>query len=122
MKKETSHALGLWGEEWVAAFLRENGADILAFRWRSPYGEIDLIAEQGDFLSFIEVKLRKHDHFAPGRAFVTRAKQKKIYLSAQMYLQQSPSLLQPRFDVAEVYAPAGSQTVAPQIIYWENAF
>lgn len=118
----TSYTLGLWGEKCVAEFLKERGADILASRWRSPYGEVDIIAEQGEFLSFIEVKLRKNDRFSPGRAFVTKTKQRKIYLSAQMYLLEYKGSLQPRFDVAEVYASEGLQTSIPRIIYWENAF
>jgi putative endonuclease len=122
MNEETSHALGLWGEELAAAFLKKRGAQILASRWSCRFGELDLVAQIGSFLCFVEVKLRKNDQFVPARAFVTATKQKKLRMTAQRYLQQYPTKFQPRFDVIEVYAPLGRQTKHPEIIYWENAF
>ena len=43
-------------------------------------------------------------------------------LTAELYLSEHPTALQPRFDVAEVYAPQGTETVHPEINYIENAF
>ncbi len=122
MSRADTHALGLWGEAQVAAWLEARGALILERRWRCPYGELDLIAEQMGILCLVEVKLRKNDRFASAREFVTRSKQGKLRLAAEAYLQERPTHLQPRFDVAEVYAPAGLETKHPRIIYWENAF
>ena len=120
--KGEGHALGLWGEAQVADWLLRRGYQMKENRWRCRYGEIDLIGEKEGFLCFVEVKLRKDDRFAPARAFVTQAKQEKLRIAAQLYMQEYPTELQPRFDVAEVYAPFGRQTENPQIIYWENAF
>ena len=91
-------------------------------RWRCRFGELDLVAERGGYLCFVEVKLRKNDAFAPARAFVTVTKQHKLKITAEYYLAEHPTELQPRFDVAEVYAPQGRHTRAPEILYWENAF
>ena len=70
----------------------------------------------------MEVKLRKTSGFAPARAFVTAEKQRKLRLTAELYLLEHPTDLQPRFDVAEVYAPQGMETAHPEINYIENAF
>ena len=114
--------LGRWGEEQVARDLRKKGCSILAAGWHCRLGEIDLIVSDGVYIRFIEVKLRKNDHFAQAREAVDYRKQEKLRVSAQLYLAWNPTNLQPRFDVAEVYAPEGSGTAQPRIIYWENAF
>ena len=59
---------------------------------------------------------------AQAREFVDGRKQHRLRLAAQLYLAQHPTALQPRFDVAEVYAPQGTATKNPEIRYWENAF
>lgn len=114
--------LGRWGESLVAEELRRRGCRVVASGYRTRFGEIDLIAEDGPYLLFVEVKLRKSDRFAPGRAFVDRGKQERIRTTAEIYLVQNPTERQPRFDVAEVYAPQGTATAQPQIVYLENAF
>ena len=114
--------LGRWGESLVAKELRRRGCRVVASGYRTRFGEIDLIAEDGPYLLFVEVKLRKSDRFAPGRAFVDRGKQERIRTTAEIYLSQNPTKRQPRFDVAEVYAPQGTATAQPKIVYLENAF
>ena len=114
--------LGRWGESLVAEDLRRRGCRILAANWRCRMGEIDLIAADRRFIRFVEVKLRKSDGFAQAREFVDRRKQEKIMVTAKLYLAGHPTALQPRFDVAEVYAPEGTATLKPRIMYLENAF
>ena len=114
--------LGRWGESLVAEELRRRGCRVVASGYRTRFGEIDLIAEDGPYLLFVEVKLRKSDRFAPGRAFVDRGKQERIRTTAENYLAQNPTERQPRFDVAEVYAHQGTATAQPRIVYLENAF
>ena len=121
-RRESAHRRGIWGEEQVAKYLQAQGAEILDVRWRCRYGELDLVAQWGEYLCLVEVKLRKSDAFAPARAFVTEAKQERLMITAGLYLQEKPTKLQPRFDVAEVYAQQGTATKSPEIIYWENAF
>lgn len=114
--------LGRWGESLVAEELRRRGCRVVASGYRTRFGEIDLIAEDGPYLLFVEVKLRRSDRFAPGRASVDRGKQARIRTTAELYLAQNPTERQPRFDVAEVYAPQGTATAKPRIVYFENAF
>ena len=84
--------------------------------------EIDLIARRGGFLVFVEVKLRRTDRFGEAREFVGRSKQERILATAQLWLQEHETSLQPRFDVIEVYAPQGVETRFPRINHMENAF
>lgn len=114
--------LGRWGEDLVAEDLRKRGCDIVAAGWYCRMGEIDLIAADKRYLRFVEVKLRKDARFAQAREAVNARKQEKLRLAAQLYLAENPTGLQPRFDVAEVYAPEGTETKKPEIIYIENAF
>lgn len=114
--------LGRWGEALAAEELRRKGYRIVAAGWRCRFGEIDLIAENGTYLSFTEVKLRRDDRVAQAREFVDRRKQERLRISAELYLAEHPGELQPRFDVMEIYAPEGTKTKRPQIIFLENAF
>ena len=114
--------LGRWGEALVADWLRERGWRVIAAGWHCRYGEIDLIAEKSKYLIFTEVELRESTSFALAREAVDRRKQEKLRTTAQMYLTEHPTELQPRFDVAEVYAPQGLDTAHPEICYIPNAF
>lgn len=116
----TAKARGDWGEELVAKYLTERGYAILERNYRSRYGEIDLIAADGTYLAFVEVKLRKTDRYGTAGDYVTKAKQKKIRTTALFFLQQHPVELQPRFDVAEVWDLP--ELDRPDINYLENAF
>lgn len=114
--------LGKWGESLVAKDLRRRGWVIQAAGFRCRLGEIDLIASKGNYLAFVEVKLRKNAEYGSPAAFVDWNKQRKLRAAAEVYLMRSQTKLQPRFDVAEVYAPQGFHTAHPEINYIENAF
>lgn len=113
---------GAWGEELAAAFLRKKHYRILASGYRCRFGEIDLIVCDRKFLAFVEVKLRKSGQFAKALEYVDRRKQDRIRTTAQIYLAQNPTQLQPRFDVIEIYAPEGMATARPEIYHMEDAF
>lgn len=114
--------LGKWGETQVAGYLRGQGYEILAMNYRCRMGELDLVAAKGRYLAFVEVKLRRSGDRMTAREAVTYSKQQKLRAAALLYLQAHPTRLQPRFDVAEIYAPQGTGTRHPHINYLENAF
>ena len=116
--------LGRWGEKQAAGYLHQKGYRLLAAGYRCRMGEIDLIAQKGRELAFVEVKLRRNARFAEPREQVTAAKQRRILLAARHFLAQHPEYGEHycRFDVAEVYAPDGLQTAKPEIRYYEHAF
>ena len=64
----------------------------------------------------------KSADFAQAMEFVDHHKQVRLRKTAEMYLSQHPTKLQPRFDVIEIYAPDGVDTVNPQFHHLENAF
>lgn len=94
---------GQLGEERALAFFREMGYTLLKRNYHSRFGEIDLIVKDNLHLVFVEVKLRKQNAGYLPREAVTKTKQEKLKLTAQVYLKECPTQLQPRFDVVEVY-------------------
>ena len=113
---------GAWGEALAAQFLQKKRYKVVATNYRSRYGEIDLIVSNRKYLVFVEVKLRKSDAFASAHEYVDIRKQGRIRTTAEVYLSEFPTNLQPRFDVIEIYAPAGTLTQRPEIHHMEDAF
>lgn len=113
---------GAWGEALAAEFLKKKRYKIIATGYRSRFGEIDLIAANRTHLAFVEVKLRKSSRFANAFEHVDYYKQNRLRTTAAIYLADNPTQLQPRFDVVEIYAPEGTQTVSPEIHHMEDAF
>ncbi|MBQ8359409.1 MAG: YraN family protein [Oscillospiraceae bacterium] len=113
---------GAWGEALAAKYLQKKRYNLVATNYRSRFGEIDLIACDRKYLVFVEVKLRKTDRFASAREFVDRRKQDRLRTTAEIYLSEFPTDLQPRFDVIEIYAPQGTDTLKPEIFHLEDAF
>lgn len=113
---------GAWGERIAAEYLTKKRYKLVAANYRCRFGELDLIVSNRTHLVFVEVKLRKNASFAAAREYVDLRKQEKLRTTAALYLSQNPTILQPRFDVIEVYAPEGIQTIHPEIIHLEDAF
>ena len=111
---------GLQGEALVADYLRNNGFQLVAHGYYCRFGEIDLIAWEGNTLCFIEVKTRTNLEMGLPREYVTPAKQKKLRKTALFYLSEKKLDCFCRFDVAEVYAEQGFDKV--RIVYLRDAF
>lgn len=108
---------GRRGEAIAAAFLAGRGCRIIARNFAAAGGEVDIIAQDGDTLAFIEVKSRTGPGFGAGREAVTPQKQRHILQAAQAYLQQTNAFERPcRCDVAEVDLRTG------RVDYIQNAF
>ncbi len=113
---------GAWGEALAAEYLLKKGYRICQSGYRCRFGEIDLIAEKGPFLVFVEVKLRRSANFARAMEYVDRKKQEKLRITASVYLAFHGANRQSRFDVIEIYAPEGTETLHPKINHIEDAF
>ena len=119
--------IGHWGEERAAEYLRRHGYKILEMNYACRVGEIDIIARKRGILRptkevvFVEVKLRKSDRYGEAKDFVTAAKQRKLVLTAGLWLEETGCTLQPRFDVIEIYAPNGREGEI-DLRHIENAF
>ena len=102
--KVNKRALGTEKEQVAAAFLEQQGYQILQKNYRCKIGEVDLIARHGEYLVFVEVKYRKNDRIGSPEEAVTPAKQKRISKVCVWYLRENHlSLDTPcRFDVVAV--------------------
>jgi len=117
-KKEAAHLrTGRRGEEQAEQLLKKAGLKIIARNVRVGHDELDLIAQQGDTLVFVEVKTRVNENFGRAIAAVNRAKRRKLSRAAMNFLKKHK--LRPpyiRFDVVEVVGKK------PEIRHIQNAF
>ena len=103
MKKDARQSLGKMGEDLACAELQRRGYAILARRYRTRHGEIDIIARHEATIVFVEVKARAGGEFGGGAAAVTGWKQQRIVRMATDYLARQRLLKAPcRFDVVAV--------------------
>lgn len=117
-----NNIVGSWGESIAAAYLIKKRYKLVSMNYRCRFGEIDIIVSNRKYLVFVEVKLRKKSDFASAYEHVDFYKQQKIRATAEMFLSEYHTDLQPRFDVIEVYAPNGQETKNPTINHMEDAF
>jgi len=112
-------SLGQRGEELAARALEQRGYTILARNYRTPIGELDIVARDRQHLLFVEVKTRRTAAFGVPAEAVGAHKQRQIMRAAQWYLANAryPDL-QPRFDVIAVLVGRD----APVITHIPNAF
>lgn len=110
---------GAYGEYEAARYLRKKGYNIVGANFRCRFGEIDIIGEKDGFLVFVEVKTRDENSFYTPAEAVTYKKIQRLVKTAQIYLMQNDTSLQPRFDVIEVYTSGGK---VKRINHIENAF
>lgn len=115
----TKTETGRLGEERVCAYLTERGYRIVSRNFRIKGGEIDIVAENGDYIAFVEVKTRKRGSMVSGFEAVNRRKQGLVIRAAAEYLRRNPTILQPRFDTAQVTLEDGG---ASEVDYLENAY
>lgn len=110
---------GKAGEAAAAKFLKKNGYKILTKNYRKTYGEIDIIAQCGENIAFVEVKTRKSDAFGTPAEFVTTQKQKKLIKTAFAYIQEHDLDAEFTFDIVEVYTDGKK---VKEINHIKNAF
>ena len=95
--------LGRVGEKKAVDYLKKNGYKILKSNYKTPLGEIDIIAEYEDQIIFVEVKTRTNDDYGFPCEAVDKRKQEKYYKVATYYLQRTKKLdSECRFDVVEI--------------------
>lgn len=128
-KKPTTTDIGRYGEEIAAKHLKQMGYRILDRNRHEGKNEIDIVAEDSEFLVFVEVKTRtaraySRDYGTPADA-VTPTKRKRTVEAARAYLYKSKSEKIPRFDVIEIYLRETSLTEMPEVLrieHLEDAF
>ena len=105
--------LGKLGEEQAVARLKKEGYRVIARNYRNTFGEIDIIAQDGKTLCFVEVRTRTKDWHGHPFESISSVKQKKIIRAAQGYLtERDIDDIDARFDVVAVIPDeAGGFTV-----------
>lgn len=119
MKKST-RTKGSLAELKAEEYLKKLGFEILEKNFRTPMGEIDLIAKKGDLLSFIEVKSESKEKGYLPEEKVNLQKQEKIQRAAEIYLLKNFKNLSKikniRFDVVVI------NMERDEVRYYESAF
>ncbi len=111
-------SLGILGENIAADYLQKKGFQIIERNFRCRLGELDIIARQGGYLVFVEVRTRSSALCGLPQESITANKIKKLRRLAQVYMAQRALYnVDVRFDVVAVYY-AGETTIT----HIENAF
>jgi putative endonuclease len=113
-----SHNLGQKGENLAADYLKNTGFKILFRNWKWGKHEIDIIAENKDFVVFVEVKTRTDDYQMDPKTSITKDKQRSIIWAANGYLQKFNVDKEGRFDIIIIIKKGDSY----QIDHTEGAF
>lgn len=111
---------GAWGETYAARYLRDNGYRILSANYLCRFGELDLVAEKGGTVCFVEVKTRNRNTEISPMEAVDDGKRQRLKMTAKSYLSYAKMICATRFDVCEVYVDDNNSLV--RINYIENAF
>ena len=89
---------GAEAEAWAETYLRQRGLKPIARNFRSRFGEIDLIMQDGDTLVFVEVRQRSHSGFGGAAGSIDPHKQHRLISTAQFYLAGLGAAPPCRFD------------------------
>ncbi|GAB4128699.1 MAG: hypothetical protein Fur0040_11640 [Sideroxydans sp.] len=108
---------GALAEEIAARYLQQRGLRLLHRNYRSRFGEIDLILEDGDTLVFAEVRLRSRSDFGGAAASIDTRKQQRLALTARHFLASLPQQPPCRFDAVLLTA-----TEAGEVVWLKDAF
>jgi putative endonuclease len=117
--KGARRQLGNVGEGIAARELARRGYIVRERNWRCPEGELDIVAEQGDTLAFVEVRTRRGNHFGTPEESITLAKRAHLIASAQAYLQTHSLDCDWRIDVVAVEMGPRGELLRVDVI--ENA-
>jgi putative endonuclease len=109
--------IGQWGESIATDYLVKQGYDIIGHNIRTPFGEIDIVAKQGDMIIFVEVKTRTSNKMGLPEVSITARKQEHMLTCAQHYAAEN-EIDHWQIDVISVEGKPGNE---PLITYFENA-
>jgi putative endonuclease len=113
--------MGDLGEALAGKILEHKGYVILDRNFRTRYGEVDLVAKEGEVLVFVEVKARSSLNYGSGAEALTKMKQQRLIRAALHYLfcrgwQNCPC----RFDLLELSLDPEGKLLSYELL--QNAF
>lgn len=113
------YQLGLKGEKLALEYLVANGFSIISQNWRFEKCEVDLIAENPEWLVFVEVKTRQSSGFGGPSASVNERKQKQLLMAAEAYGELNDCTKPLRFDILSIIIGANGKV---EIEHLKDAF
>ena len=100
--------LGSWGEQVAGRFLQDQGYQIVSTNYRCAFGEVDIVAKEGEELVFVEVRTRRESSFVSPEESLSKHKLRRLSAACQVYLQQhSMESAQWRVDLVSIYLKPG---------------
>lgn len=125
--KTPERILGSFGERKAARYLKRNGYRILKRNFVAEDSEIDIIAEGGDTVIFVEVKTRDTANKSPieprPASAVTPKKQQSVIRAAKVFCAFNPSEKKKRFDIIEVLVNRKNERyILAEIKHLKNTF
>lgn len=111
--EDTRKVLGARGEDLAVKYLKKKGYKVIERNYRCQWGEIDLVAREGDTLVFVEIKSRSSSGFGLPQDAVGRFKQEKLIQVAQAYMAEHrlQETIPARFDVVAVQLTASGPNI-----------
>lgn len=120
--KEYAAYIGRLGEDKTVEYLKSKGCIIIKRNWRDRYGELDIVADDGKNIIFVEVKTRSEGALVSGVDAMDFGKICRTRNAAQMFMKRLHSNLPPRIDVSEVIIKREEDgTLKGRINYIKNA-
>ena len=100
-KKRSQREIGAIMEEKAANYLVQQGYEILEKNYHCRFAELDIVAKDGEYLCFVEVKYRSSERYEAPQGVVSFKKMQKICHGASFFLQENRLSFdtQIRFDV-----------------------
>ncbi|MEX6691209.1 YraN family protein [Danxiaibacter flavus] len=95
------------GEQMAAAYLHENGYEILELNWRYGHWEVDIIAAKGRMLYFFEIKTRTSDRFGYPEESISKKKMQNLRNAAEQYQELYPDWKYLQFNVLAITMQSG---------------
>ena len=123
-EKMAAVSIGNLGEEAAVQAIKKQGYKVIERNYRTKMGEIDIIARDGEYTCFIEVRLRKNNDFGSPADTINKAKQRKIINTAKLYAVKNKIYDTPmRFDTVLINADTdGEKLVNTKIQIIKDAF
>ena len=109
--------LGRYGEDLAARYLRDLGMEVIERNWRCELGEVDVVARDGDWVVFCEVKTRSSSGFGEPVEAVTFTKARRLRRLAAAYLaSHEVRAAGVRIDVVGVLCRPGEPAVVRHVV------
>ena len=117
--RDDRQGLGRQGEELAARQLAARGYQIVARNWRCETGELDLVAHDGECLVLIEVRTRRGRSMGSPEESITAAKQARLIVLSETYVQESGWAGDWRIDVVAIEMDSHGRVL--RVDHYENA-